>query len=627
MHARTVGFICAAALLASGADARAAPLKFEPCRGTPDYECAALQVPLDPSGSQPGTLSLHVRRLVETRDAPEVLVALAGGPGQSSARFIGDFADVLAEGLENRQLVVLDTRGTGASGALECGALAGLSPGAGAREVAPLVGHCGTELGEQRRFYTTTEAVADLEALRLGLEVDRLSLFGVSYGTYLAQRYATRFPSAVDRLVLDSPVAQDQDGPFDVSSYREVGPVLRRLCAGSRCRGITRDAPADLRALVRKLPLRGRVYNARGRASTLRLSDQVELFDLLVSSDFSPELRAAIPAAVRSAVRGDPAPLLRLLAFDTADPGELDEQPEDPAEFSNALFFATTCQEEPLPWGTADAPLAGRGAMRRAALAKLPARVFSPFGRAAAGSTQVGTTLCERWPPTSVAPVPGPARIHAPALVLSGLMDLRTPTAGARRVAALIPDATLVAVRGAGHSLVSSRLRCVQVALGRFFADESVGNPCAASRAPTPRPAPLAPRRLGAVAAALGVLADSTRLVAAQGLLDRPLAFGGLRGGSVCALPGPGGRSLVLKLHRTVYVPGIAVDGTAVVTRRRIARATLALSGRARGGLSLRGRRVTGRIAGRSVSTTVRRARLAVPRTPIAPSGGRRRCG
>ena len=165
--------------------------------------------------------------------------------------------------------------------------------------------------------------------------------------------------------------------------------MLRRLCAGSRCRGVTRDARADLRALVRRLPLRGRVYNARGRATTLRLSDQAELFDLLVSSDFSPELRAAIPAAVRSAVRGDPAALLRLLAFDTADPGELDEQPEDPAEFSNALFFATTCQEEPLPWETADAPLAGRRAMRRAALARLPSARVLPL-RARRGGFHAG---------------------------------------------------------------------------------------------------------------------------------------------------------------------------------------------------------------------------------------------
>ena len=126
--------------------------------------------------------------------------------------------------------------------------------------------------------------------------------------------------------------------------------------------------------------------------------------------------------------------------------------------------------------------------------------------------------------------------------------------------------------------------------------------------------------------AALGLLADSTRMVAAQGLLDRPFAFGGLRGGFVCALPGPGGRSLVLRLRRAVYVPGMRVDGTAVVTGRRITRAGLALSGRTRGQLRLRGRLVSGRVGGRSLRTRVRGVELTVPRTVIAPGGGGRRC-
>jgi pimeloyl-ACP methyl ester carboxylesterase len=646
MRAGLPVYVCAVLLLAGGTDALAAPLDFDPCNGTPDYECASLDVPLDPVGDAPGTLRLHVRRLIETRDASEVLVALAGGPGQSSTRFIDDFADVLAEGLENRQLVVLDTRGTGDSAPLACDALDGVSSAATARKLAPRVSRCGRQLGESRRFYTTTEVVGDLEALRVGLEVERISLFGVSYGAYVAQRYARRFPAATDRLVLDSPVAQDQGGPFDASSYAAVSRMLRGLCAGGRCRAITRDPVADLRSLARRLrqsPLRARVFNFRGDDRTLRLAAQAELFDLFVSSDFSPALRGALPAAVRAATREDAAPLLRLLAIDNGsnDPREFDEQNEDPVEFSNALFFATTCQEKPVPWGSADAPLAGRRARRNTALAELPAGTFSPFGRSAADSTQLGTTLCERWPPTRVARVPDPGPIDAPALVLSGLTDLRTPTIEARRTAALISDASLVPVPGAGHSLVSSRLPCVQTALTRFFAEESVGNPCAGppARALALDPAPLAPKRLrdvrtegirgrGArvVAAALATLRDSARVAATRGLLDAPFAFGGLRGGSTCARPGQAGlsgaRSLVLVLRRSAYVPGLAVSGRAVVRGRRIVRAALSTVGRPdlTGRLRLRGRRVEGRLDRRRLQTRVSTTQLSVPRLLVASS-------
>lgn len=651
MRVPRAGLICALALLAVGADAPAAPLEFAPCTGTPDYECATLGVPLDATGGEPGALRLHVRRLVETRDAEEVLVALAGGPGQSSTRFIDDFAGVLAEGLENRQLVVLDQRGTGDSGALECEALDGFPPAATVGALLSRVGRCGDQLGDSRRFYTTTEAVEDLEALRRELGVARMSVFGISYGSYVAQRYARRFPTGVDRLVLDSPVAQDQGGPFDLSSYQAVRGVLGRLCSRGRCRGVTRSPVADLRRLARRLtrrPLRARVYDARGRARTLRLGSQAELFDLLVSSDFSPVLRGFLPAAVRAAVQGDGAPLLRLLAIDRglSDPRQFDEHNEDPREFSNALFFTTTCQEKPLPWGTADTPLSEREPRRAAALAAVFARAFSPFGPLAADSTQLGTALCERWPPIRVAPVPDPGPIDAPALILSGGADLRTPTDEARRTAALIADPSLVAVPHAPHSLVSSRLGCVQEALTRFFAERAVGNPCAGAvpRALRAAPAPLAPRRLTdvavgalrgrgarAVAAALATLRDAVRTAAVQGLIDRPLAFGGLRGGSICARPGPpaaGSRSLVVVLERAAYVPGLALSGRVIVHGRSMVRVRLAFAGRASGALRLRGRSLSGRLGGRRVTVRVPAAGLLTTRAPVARSvaPGRLRC-
>jgi len=635
VKARHAAVLCVAVSLIAGTDAAAAPLVFGPCTGTPDYECATLPVPLDPTGAEPGTLGLEVRRLVETREGSEVLVALGGGPGQSSTEFVDDFAGVLAEGLEDRQLVVLDQRGTGASGALDCPALDGAPAAGSAALLRPHVGRCGEQLGAGRRFFTTSEVVEDLEVLRLGLGVGRLSIFGISYGSYVAQRYARRHPGAVDRMVLDSPVAQDQGGPFDRTSYEAVPRVLRRLCSGGRCRAITRSPVADLRRLARRLPLRGRVFDGRGRPRRIVLASQAELFDLLVSSDFSPPLRAALPAAVRAAVRGDRAPLLRLLAIDTgtSDPSQFDEQNEDPRDFSNALFFATTCQEKPLPWGSADAPLAERRARRDAALAALPAGAFAPFGRAAADSTQLGTALCERWPATSVAAVPAPGRIEARALILSGLADLRTPTAEARRTSGLISDPSLVTVADGPHSLVSSRLPCVQVALTRFFRDEAVGNPCAGKRVrglapPLTPPAPLRLRDVGrrglrgagarVVAGVLATLRDATRLVGAQGPLDAPFRFGGLRAGSVCAGPGTvdgqGPRSLLIRLRRTVHIPGLRLSGRASVRGRALT--SLRLSGR--GDLRLRGRRVTGQWNGRAVAVRARRAALQMPRAPVA---------
>ena len=635
-RSRARRLLLAATLGTAVATAAAIPaqaLEFRPCAGTPDYDCATLQVPLDPSAPSGESLSLEVRRLSETREGRGVLVALAGGPGQGATEFIDDFAGVLAEGLVDRQLIVLDQRGTGRSGPLSCPALDGgtelLSPSA----LTARAGLCAHQLGPRRRFYTTTEVVDDLEILRRALGPARLSLFGVSYGAYVAQRYARRFPDRVDGLVLDSPVAQDQGGPFDRTTYAAVARVLRALCAARRCPGVA-DPVADVRRLRARLPLRGAAFDPRGRRRSVRLEREAELFDLLVSSDFSPVLRGALPAAIHAAVRGDAAPLLRLVASDRGqpDPRQPDERNDTADEFSNALFFTTTCQEKPLPWGSSDAATAGRAAQREAALDALGPSALAPFGRAAAASTQVGTAFCLAWPPTPARALPPSGPIDAPALVLSGAADLRTPSEEAERTAAAIRDATLVRVPAAGHAVVSQSLPCVQRALARFFSETAVGNPCDGHR---PRATPLAPvppaglrtaprrgvRGRGATiaAATLATVEDTIRTAAIPGALGAPYRAGGLRGGTACARPSPRGaggrRALRLDLRGVRYVPGLAVSGSATVVAGRLSSLRMTLRGTRgrRGRLRLAGRHLRGRLGSRSVRVTLAAARARAP--------------
>jgi pimeloyl-ACP methyl ester carboxylesterase len=638
--------VLAAWLLIAAAPARA-ELGFRPCAGTPDYDCAKLPVPLDPAAPDGEQIALEVRRLTETREGRGVLVALAGGPGQSSTSFIDDFADVLAEGLVDRQLVVVDLRGTGASGALRCSALDGAPDVLSLAALTARVGACGEQLGARRRHFTTTEAVADLELLRRELGVERLSLFGVSHGSYVAQRYARAHPEQVDRLVLDSPVAQDQGGAFDTSTYRAVGRVLRALCRGGACRGVE-DPVADVRRLARRLSrgtLSARVTDARGRLRVVRLAGAGELLDLLVSTDFSAALRGALPAAVHAAARGDAVPLLRLVALERGsdDPRAPDTGEEPAEEFSNALFFATTCQEKPLPWAP-DAPVSGRSERRAAALSHLPPDALAPFTHAAAGSTQVGSAFCSAWPPTTVAVPPAPAEIPATALVLSGARDLRTPAAEARRTAAGIRDGTLVVVPGVGHAVVGWRAPCVERALRRFFLGDAVGNPCVGRRVAGAPPSPVAPQRARRVpraglrgdgatiaAAVLVTVEDAVRLAAIPAVLDERFRAGGLRGGTLCVAPGPrgtdGARPLVVKLRRARYVRDLAVTGRATVDDGRLTTMTVRLRGQGerRGTLRLRDGRLVGELGQRAIAVGGGRRR-AMPSITVAAVVGRQGC-
>ena len=583
-----------------------AALEFRPCTGTPDYECATLPVPLDPSTPGGETISLEVRRLHETREGRGVLVALAGGPGQGASDFIDDFAEILADGLVDRQLIVFDQRGTGRSGALTCPALAHGVARLRFEVLADRVGRCADELGPRRRFYTSAEVVTDLEALRAALGAQQLSLFGVSYGAFVAQRYARAYPARVDRLVLDSPVAQDQGGAFDASSYVAARRVLRALC----------HCEAGVRRLAARLPVQGTAYDARGRPRVVRLESPGELFDLLVASDFSPALRAALPAAILSAVRGDTAALARLVAIDRESAAD-----EDPEAFSNALFFTTTCLEKPQPWGSAAALLTDRSHRRLDALDALGD--LPPFGAGAADSTQVGTGFCLVYTPTEVAATPAPGPIEANALVLSGSEDLRTPTEEARRTVAELHNGTLVRVPGAGHAVVSQNIACVRRAVSRFFGAVAVGNPCDARTAGRPRPAARGVSRAGlrgrGVAVAAGVLAtvaDAIRMAAVAGPLSEPFRGGGLRGGRFCAHPGEigadGRRPLLLTLRSDRFVRALAVTGSAVVTRSRLSALSVRVRGHGRlvlDGHVLRARGVRARVA----ASRLRMPGLTVP--------------
>src|SRR5262249_28768313 len=145
------------------------------------------------------------------------------------------------------RLVVYDQRGTGA-GALRCPAL---QQAMGSSDLyqppAPAVRACARALGTGRRFYGTDDVVADMDLLRRALGVDRWALDGVSYGTFVAERYTLAHAAHVSRLVLDSVVPHDAGYELVPIELRAVARVLRLACAQARC---STDPAADLAAVV-----------------------------------------------------------------------------------------------------------------------------------------------------------------------------------------------------------------------------------------------------------------------------------------------------------------------------------------------------------------------------------------
>ena len=81
----------------------------------------------------------------------------------------------------------------------------------------PWVSRCLSRLSGDPRFYTTSIAMADLDEVRDALGYERVTLYGLSYGTRAALTYLRLFPGRVRAAILDGVVppteALDRSGP------------------------------------------------------------------------------------------------------------------------------------------------------------------------------------------------------------------------------------------------------------------------------------------------------------------------------------------------------------------------------------------------------------------------------
>ena len=603
----SLALLVAAGLMLLGAPSAAAAIAYVPCPGQPGLQCGTLDVPLDRSGVVPGTVRLStLRRLAPANPTRTAVVGLVGGPGGAARPYAADFARLLAPALTSRDLVMFDPRGVGTSSPVSC-SFAGPSE--------TVVGQsCAARLGAARGLFTTAATVEDIESLRAADGYEKLVLYGVSYGTKVALDYAARHPTRVESLILDSVVLPGGEDPLQRTTFAAMRRVLAQLCAGTACRGVTGNVVGDLARRVRSLSRRAlRGYLTTSRGARLRGSiDREDLYAIVLGGDRNPTLRAELPAALTSARRGDPAPLIRLWAR-SADIISLGRRQAGDDEFSDTIFAATICEEALFPWDR-EAPLSVRAQQISAVARGLGDATFSPFDvETALDSGNID--LCVGWPVASPPFAPAGPLPNVPTLVVNGMSDVRTPLEDATKIQALIPAAQVLAVPHTGHSALSSDLSsdgCAVRAVAMFFAGAPVlpcgpsANPFSPTRVAPTSFANLAPTGRGGktgrtITAALRTAEDMRRQVIGDALSAGrlPRRAGGLRGGRVVVGNGR------LTLLNVVYVPGVKVSGTVPVGAGN---QTLRISGpkAARGRLVVGATRMTGVLGGRRISLSRR---------------------
>ncbi len=327
-------------------------------------------------------------------------------------------------------------------------------------------------------------------------------LYGTSYGTKVAERYAQTYPSHVSALVLDSVVPPNGPEPLNLPTFAAIPRVLRQLCAGRTCAHITPEPVADLTKLVRRMgggALSGRWIDGDGRTHTLRFSANT-LLNVLIAGDLEPALRAEFPAAVRSAADGDDG-AVRALAARCLRTGRRRRRRKPERELRHAAVLrdqlrrGAVWMEPRLQPGHASGRSQGAD---QGAGSESDRAVRS--GQRARHQRHAGVRVLAVHDPAP-APVQTPLP-SVPTLILSGADDLRTPTANAREVAAQIPGSHVVVVPEVGHSVLGSDLSgCSSKALQALFKPSPI-EPCTAGGLQILgllKLAPLAPVRLSDV--------------------------------------------------------------------------------------------------------------------------------
>lgn len=593
---RNLVLLLAVSLAAAAPAGAAAAVHREPCQDAPaGTRCGSISVPLDRTGIVGGRLRIAFERYPRRdrkRASAGTVLAIEGGPGYSTTDSRGGYLTLLAPLLARRDLLLVDLRGTGLSGALDCPALRKT-----VKDYVRRAGVCAREIGARRDLYGTHAAVDDVAAVLDALNIGRVDLYGDSYGTFAAQAFAVHHGARLRSLVLDGAYPVTGTDPAFSDLAEATQRALRLVCARRpSCAARGEDPIAVVGRLVERLrarPLSGFGVDADGHRVRVRLNEPAVA--ALIQSGYANvpmyrDLLAAIPAFEA----GDRAPLLRLFAENTLDTAAFPVR-----GFSEGLYLAVTCHDYPQLWDPAAAPAARRDQLARN-VAALPPAAFAPIAPAVwTGLDYEGAIACLNWPgarrPDPAVP-PGATYPAVPTLVLNGDLDNITASSGARVVAARFPRARFVETANTVHiSAVGDRDGCAAPMVVRFIRRLDAGDTSCAGRIAEVRTVdrfartaagavPADPRagdrsrpaarRTAAVAAATVADAIQRRLLNSSG------AGRGLRGGRWSY---NGERVVRFRFRRARFARDVPVSGTATWRLSDGAvRATLRLPGRGR---------------------------------------------
>ena len=381
----------------------------QPCaEGLPGRAtCGIVAVPED--RSKPGGRTVGLSLVILKSNGPARLPPLFdidGGPGLPTWKNAEFYA---GNGVsKNRDVVMVDQRGTGRSNGLICPELSAVPPTEPMLPKAK-VDDCLKAIQDSAdlRHYGTADAVEDLEDVRRTLGYAQIDLFGLSYGTTVALAYLRDYPANVRAAVL-----------MGIAPPQTMTPKEHAVAGNRALQAMIGDCASRPACKARFPDLRQSIETARAKAPAPEL-----LMERIRTRMYTPAGRASLPLAIEAAAKGDFSPL-----FESTEAAP-------PSLYANGMFMAVTCGES--------FPLMDYEAAAKAARATL----FGDY------RLRVQRAACASWPRVRLSPdhLKLPTETDASVLLISGGFDPVTPPDWADDVAREMKRARHVVIPAGGH--------------------------------------------------------------------------------------------------------------------------------------------------------------------------------
>ena len=415
-------------------------------------QCARHAVPENPDQPKGRQVELNIAWLPATDQsdiAADPVFFLAGGPGQAATEVWPTLDAAFREVRKHRHIVLIDQRGTGKSNPLICrnaqGDSAVMEDGDGGIEAAvKFAGECAAKLKADPRYYTTTDAVRDLDRVRAALGAAKIDVVGGSYGTRVAQQYAMRYPAHTRAVVIDGVVPNELVLGSEHARNLDASLALQfEQCRKTpACRQRFGDDPrAQLRELMARLKAQPVEVEYRDPTTGELKRDQATagaVAGLTRMFAYAPEAAALLPLVLNEADQGRYAPLMSLTQMIQ---GQVSEQ------IMHGMQLSVICAE--------DADL----------LKDDPADADTVMG---SDLSTVLVAQCKAWP-TGKRPADfhAPFKSNLPTLLLSGEFDPVTPPRYGEQVLKGLPNGRHLVLRGQGHG--SFAAGCMPKLLSQFL--------------------------------------------------------------------------------------------------------------------------------------------------------------